>query len=667
MNFITQYVPEHPEDSYEDVVKAFQESQGQEKVDTDSRKLINFMNEEEEIVRKAFDRAFQDPSDLSERFMLFINKCSREYKMTKDYYAPYTTLIQASGTGKSKLLKNFAENIMSVYCCLRDFKSSGYPSRSYIANTLLREFENERDAIVTYLAYICTCFQKLQEFNGSRRDWIDEHTNKNSQVDFWKDVEYRITDITRELMKNPTDSEMAEGINKYLYGEKTIKQKGSVKCLFAFDEARTMVNKKVEKETLFYYIRRALKLIHKKSRGRGVSLFELFYLLDTVDINTDFKQVPILKDSEDPQHFFQYGRSLWGALLSPSSETKEFKPERIIELAMDKLIGGKSFILWKKESQNKISIMESLAILGSHLYIDIVPQSRYTSHLIASYMHLCLDISEDHVCFTELINQLSSALKKGVVETGYCGELTARLLLLKAWDDCNKKKHPSGTDLGNDYSHFMTINEFLRSLLADNIYEKIKNRLEESTLCEQFNEDRISYILIQDKNWSTHNKGDNYLLYATAFLSPAYTGIEELPHMPFLSLYLQLGATTEFIDIPKEFVEMRQTRQVISCKRKIKEVLKDYKTDNNETRKEFFKKIRIDYEKEVSGAEITAFREHFQISLGLFGLSLNVYNCLEQFTPVSTTSSSASSNNLTNSLKHLLSAWVNPAIEGNQK
>ncbi|CAG8659327.1 7467_t:CDS:1, partial [Scutellospora calospora] len=26
MNFISQYVPEHPKDSYEDVVKAFQES-----------------------------------------------------------------------------------------------------------------------------------------------------------------------------------------------------------------------------------------------------------------------------------------------------------------------------------------------------------------------------------------------------------------------------------------------------------------------------------------------------------------------------------------------------------------------------------------------------------------------------------------------------------------
>ncbi|CAG8854348.1 42131_t:CDS:2, partial [Gigaspora margarita] len=166
MGFIDQYVPEHPEVSYEDVVKTFQESQGQEKADTDSSKLINFTREEEEVVRKAFVRDFRDPSDLSERFMFFISKCLCEYETTKDYYAPYTTLIQASGTGKSKLLMNFAENIMTVYCCLRDPKSSGYPSRSHIAKTLLDEFDNERKAIVTYLAYICACFQKLQEFNG---------------------------------------------------------------------------------------------------------------------------------------------------------------------------------------------------------------------------------------------------------------------------------------------------------------------------------------------------------------------------------------------------------------------------------------------------------------------------------------------------------------------
>ena len=115
-------------------------------------------------------------------------------------------------------------------------------------------------------------------------------------------------------------------------------------------------------------------------------------------MSTDFKKVLTLKESEDPRHVFQYGRPLWGALLSPSSGAEGFNPERIIELAMDKLIGGKSFIHWKTEPQNKISIVEALAIFGPRLCIDIVPQSRFASHLIASYLHICLNISEDHEC-----------------------------------------------------------------------------------------------------------------------------------------------------------------------------------------------------------------------------------------------------------------------------
>ena len=123
--------------------------------------------EDEEIVQKAFNRTFQDPSNLSERFIQFIDKCLDDYETIKGYYAPYTTLVQASGTGKSKLLINVAEKIITVYCCLRDSKSSGYPSRSDIANILVRDFMNEQKAIATYLAYICACFQKLQKFNGS--------------------------------------------------------------------------------------------------------------------------------------------------------------------------------------------------------------------------------------------------------------------------------------------------------------------------------------------------------------------------------------------------------------------------------------------------------------------------------------------------------------------
>ncbi|CAG8805753.1 15781_t:CDS:2, partial [Gigaspora margarita] len=717
MDFISQYVPEYPKDSYEDVVKAFQESP--EKASKPSYRLRR--EEDEEIVQKAFNRTFQDPSNLSERFIQFIDKCLYEYETTIDtYYAPYTTLIQASGVGKSKLLINVAEKIMTVYCCLRDFKSSGYPSRSYIAKILVNKFENEREAEVTYLAYICASFQKVQEFDGDFKKWIDGLINKNSQKNFWKDVEDEMKNIKHHLMKCSGDSETSKWVEKYLDSveNKKIKRKGSVKYLFAFDEARILVSENVEKQSLFYCMRRALILLPKRAgifaiftdthsnlsnfspvsyrdpsltvAEGGSQLFEPFYLLDTVDMNVNFKKVMTLKESEDPQHFFQYGRPLWGALLSPPNETKGMKPEHIVELAMDKLIGGENFSIWRKKIQNKIGILETLAILGPRLCIEIVPQSRVASSLVANNLRLCINILEDreyvvtsmptepllaeasarimndpYISPIELINQLSSALKKGIVEAGYRGELTARLLLLNAWDRCIKKKSIddrkkdfNDTNASENYFRFVTIEEFLRSLLADNVYEKIENRLEKKveftgrkfceayvkfthfinitytpdrkdlgdalirgvafsckrnqqgvdiiiptymgTLDETINEDRISYILIQVKNHSTNNKGHGYLKSATTMLSPAYIGIEDLPHMPFLSLYLQLGAKSELSDVPNS--ESTKTRNMTSCKRKIAEVLEDYKTDAKETRKEFIKKIRLENKEDSSAS-----------------------------------------------------------------
>ncbi|CAG8778591.1 14868_t:CDS:2, partial [Racocetra fulgida] len=164
-------------------------------------------SKETEVVRKAFDIDFKDPSDLLKRFQDFINECSYNYRKTGNYYAPYTTLIQASGIGKSKLLKKNAEDISTIYCCLRDHNSSGYPPRSYIADALLSRFQNENDALSTYLAYFCACAQKLQEFNGSCKEWFDEHTRENLQEAFWKDVENRMTDIKSKLKNKPTDDE----------------------------------------------------------------------------------------------------------------------------------------------------------------------------------------------------------------------------------------------------------------------------------------------------------------------------------------------------------------------------------------------------------------------------------------------------------------------------
>ncbi|CAG8813648.1 7039_t:CDS:1, partial [Racocetra fulgida] len=178
------------------------------------------------------------------------------------------------------------------------------------------------------------------------------------------------------------------------------------------------------KESLFYYLRHALNLLphdvgifavftdttsnisnfspaSKRDRSQRVSskryqLFNPFYLIDTIDINADLKKVSTLKDSEYPQCFFMYGRPLWSSLMSPLlGDTKGFEPHSIINLAMDKLVGGMTYTSWKEEHKNRISNVEALAILGPRLCIDIVPQSEYASSLVSNFMRFCINISND--------------------------------------------------------------------------------------------------------------------------------------------------------------------------------------------------------------------------------------------------------------------------------
>ncbi|CAG8792419.1 9601_t:CDS:2, partial [Cetraspora pellucida] len=110
------------------------------------------------------------------------------------------------------------------------------------------------------------------------------------------------------------------------------------------------------------------------------------------------------------------------------------------------------------------------------------------------------------------------------------------------------------------------------------------------TLDKKFNKDHISYILIQIKNHATNNKGYRYLKSATTCLSPAYIGIENLLYMPFLSLYLQLGAKSELVKISSKFTK---THKMIACKCKLVNVLENYKTDTKETGKEFIKRLDL--------------------------------------------------------------------------
>lgn len=100
-------------------------------------------------LRSGFSRYYMDPHN----FALETARCI-ERNMTKyasnpgEYVAPYTSLVTSSMMGKSRLMKEVASHLPSVYICLRNTRSSGYPVTTPELPTWFEKGINENFGLV---------------------------------------------------------------------------------------------------------------------------------------------------------------------------------------------------------------------------------------------------------------------------------------------------------------------------------------------------------------------------------------------------------------------------------------------------------------------------------------------------------------------------------------
>ena len=93
-----------------------------------------------EGLRLGFQEEYIDPYNLVGETVKDIKDNVTEYcNNLKQYVAPYTSLVTSSMMGKSRLMKEIAHSIPSVYMCLREREFSGYPT----CTPTLPEFINQ--------------------------------------------------------------------------------------------------------------------------------------------------------------------------------------------------------------------------------------------------------------------------------------------------------------------------------------------------------------------------------------------------------------------------------------------------------------------------------------------------------------------------------------------
>ena len=71
-----------------------------------------------------------DRSGMVQRFTMYVCECLATFQRSPDsYFAPYISLVQSSGYGKSRLLRETAKQVVTLYVCLRTAPSTGFPRR----------------------------------------------------------------------------------------------------------------------------------------------------------------------------------------------------------------------------------------------------------------------------------------------------------------------------------------------------------------------------------------------------------------------------------------------------------------------------------------------------------------------------------------------------------
>jgi hypothetical protein len=84
----------------------------------------NVINTGSEIHKENLERAlnvdYVDNAGMVDKFLIYLNRKHKTWNNNTNHYVPYATIFQSSGYGKSRLIKEVAKQIPTVYLCFRD-------------------------------------------------------------------------------------------------------------------------------------------------------------------------------------------------------------------------------------------------------------------------------------------------------------------------------------------------------------------------------------------------------------------------------------------------------------------------------------------------------------------------------------------------------------------
>ncbi|CAG8571197.1 11265_t:CDS:2, partial [Ambispora leptoticha] len=420
--YIYQYLKNHPDASYDEIKKKYNEYlESQEDSKAHNITSKSPMDSSKASVDAAFFGAYYDPHDFIKSILEDLDSHVENW-IKETMYANYTSVTQASGMGKSRMVKQLAEEgVYVIYCCLR-LSGSGYPPQSHIAKYLLDSYDK-----LHFVAYFISCLNKLADTPGtSSTDWYNQQiarendgASQENAREFWDDIRLRMENLKRGLADGDASARLRQSYERALRAYPNIRNiplpKNILRICFVFEEARCLLevgpiteksgSKTADKNLAFYNMRRALVHFDDKvnvftlvmdtvSRlsnfqpirtadpsarvaTGGKRLFEPLYLCVTTDVmakRIDMKRK--LEDAVRPSILYRYGRPMWGAHIdNRGREDMETYLRKLVLLAFEKIIGGKS------PSTEVIDHTSALAILAIRLCLHVSPLAQLSAEL----------------------------------------------------------------------------------------------------------------------------------------------------------------------------------------------------------------------------------------------------------------------------------------------
>ncbi|KAG9297985.1 hypothetical protein G9A89_018813 [Geosiphon pyriformis] len=474
--------------------------------------------------KRQFERPYSDPTQMRRYFMDKLDEIVRTWD-PREQYAPMTAIVQSSGVGKSRIIREVAQERYVFYCCLRPSLSTGFPPRSAIADELLSD---EARNCKSYVAYLLACMQVFVDIMQQHSQlispaaWFDWHVfgtpineNSSSSHDYWIRVRtylhehtVRLTNVEQFPMELLV---MARKLARVLKASKD----PEARIVFVFDEARNINTPRCNGDVHnhFYWLRYALRMLPSHNSGangedtftaavfldtssrvgdfvppalqdpsariaqNNLDVFSPFYLVSTFDSLADRAPVDSLATATKEDRLISLGRPLWKTIYdsatAPQADT--------IALAIYKIMCTNEVL-----TADKLTLEQTLAILSPRIALDVNPSLRINTALIADHMRVCIHITPERESvlsavpsepilaeasaqlmhrqgyLESILSFLAVSLRYGIVDAGYRGELVAQLLVLLAID------HVSTRRGSMPYSRVVTVSAFLSELLGVN-------------------------------------------------------------------------------------------------------------------------------------------------------------------------------------------------------